>query len=86
MTNGKAQVVFIHGLRLHASSWEPWLGLFTEAGYQTAAHTKSTVKQYRHSTAVTDLQEFDRGHSLTIDGGWHAVASECLTWLAKQGL
>jgi pimeloyl-ACP methyl ester carboxylesterase len=50
------------------------------------AITKSTVKQYRHSTAVTDLEEFDRGHSLTIDGGWHAVASECLTWLAKQGL
>ena len=50
------------------------------------AITKSTVKQYRHSTAVTDLEEFDRGHSLTIDGGWRAVASECLNWLAKQGL
>jgi pimeloyl-ACP methyl ester carboxylesterase len=86
MTNGKAPVVFIHGLWLPASSWEPWLDLFTEAGYRTTAHTKSAVKQYRHSTAVTDLEEFDRGHSLTIDGGWRAVASECLTWLAKQGL
>jgi predicted esterase len=26
--------------------------------------TKSTLKQYRHSDAVTDLEEFDRGHSL----------------------
>jgi pimeloyl-ACP methyl ester carboxylesterase len=49
--------------------------------------TKATVKQYRHSDAVTDLIEFpDRGHSLTIDSGWRAVADECLGWLAKQGL
>ena len=51
------------------------------------AITKSTLKQYRHSGAVTELTEFrDRGHSLTIDGGWRAVAGECLGWLAKQGL
>jgi pimeloyl-ACP methyl ester carboxylesterase len=51
------------------------------------AITKSTLKQYRGSDAVTDLIEFpDRGHSLTIDSGWRAVAGECLSWLAKQGL
>ena len=51
------------------------------------AITKSTFKRYRHSTAVTDLVEFaDRGHSLTIDSGWHEVADACLTWLDKQGL
>ena len=51
------------------------------------AITKATVKQYRHSPAVTDLEEFaDRGHSLTIDGGWRDVADLCLTWLAKQDL
>lgn len=51
------------------------------------AITKSTLKQYRDSDAVTDLVEFpDRGHSLTIDGGWRAVADECLSWLAKQEL
>jgi pimeloyl-ACP methyl ester carboxylesterase len=51
------------------------------------AITKSTLKQYRHSSAVTDLIEFsDRGHSLTIDAGWHEVADACLTWLDKQGL
>jgi esterase/lipase len=49
--------------------------------------TKSTLKQYKHSTAATDLLEFeDRGHSLTIDHGWREVADECLTWLDKQGL
>ena len=51
------------------------------------AITKSTLKQYRHSDAVTDLEEFsDRGHSLTIDAGWAAVAELALTWLSKQGL
>ena len=51
------------------------------------AITRSTLKQYRHSTAVTDLVEFaDRGHSLTVDGGWKDVAERCLTWLAEQGL
>lgn len=48
--------------------------------------TKSTLKQYRHSSAVTDLVEFaDRGHSLTIDSGWPEVADACLNWLDKQG-
>ena len=51
------------------------------------AITKSTLKQYRGSDAVTDLVEFpDRGHSLTIDSGWAAVAGDCLSWLAKQGI
>jgi pimeloyl-ACP methyl ester carboxylesterase len=51
------------------------------------AITKATVKQYRHSSAVTELEEFsDRGHSLTIDSGWREVADLCLAWLGKQGL
>jgi pimeloyl-ACP methyl ester carboxylesterase len=51
------------------------------------AITKSTVKQYRHSSAVTELEEFpDRGHSLTIDSGWRAVADTCLGWLGKHNL
>jgi pimeloyl-ACP methyl ester carboxylesterase len=51
------------------------------------AVTKSTLKQYRHSDAVTDLHEFpDRAHSLTIDHGWRDVAEKCLSWLADQGL
>jgi pimeloyl-ACP methyl ester carboxylesterase len=47
--------------------------------------TRSTLRQYRHSSAVTDLAEFpDRGHSLTVDAGWREVADACLTWLDKQ--
>ena len=48
------------------------------------AITKSTLKQYRHSHAVSDLIEFpDRGHSLTIDHGWREVAAACLDWLGN---
>jgi hypothetical protein len=51
------------------------------------AITRSTLKQYRHSSAVTELTEFaDCGRSLTIDSGWRTVADECLSWLGKQVL
>ncbi|ETK33457.1 alpha/beta hydrolase [Microbispora sp. ATCC PTA-5024] len=51
------------------------------------AVTLATLKQYRHSAAVTDLHEFpDRAHSLTIDGGWREVADVTLAWLARQSL
>jgi pimeloyl-ACP methyl ester carboxylesterase len=50
------------------------------------AVTKSAFKQYKDSTAVTDFMEFpDRGHSLTIDHGWHEIAEASLAWLGKQG-
>jgi pimeloyl-ACP methyl ester carboxylesterase len=49
--------------------------------------TRATLKQYRHSDAVTDFLEFpDRGHSLSIDSGWREVADASLAWLRKQGL
>ncbi len=32
MTAPRTPVVFIHGLWLHATSWTPWLELFTQAG------------------------------------------------------
>ena len=51
------------------------------------AITKSTLKQYRHSDAITDIVEFpDRAHSLTIDHGWREVADATLAWLKVQGI
>ena len=48
--------------------------------------TRSTLKQYRKSTAVTELKQFEgRGHSLTIDHGWRDVADAVLAWLTEQG-
>ena len=51
------------------------------------AVSKSTARRYRRSAATTDVLEFkNRGHSLTIDGGWREVADASLAWLDKQGL
>jgi pimeloyl-ACP methyl ester carboxylesterase len=49
--------------------------------------TRSTLKQYRDSAAVTELKQFQgRGHSLTIDSGWKEVADAVLAWLKTNGL
>ena len=49
--------------------------------------TRSTLKQYRDSTAVTELKQFEgRGHSLTIDSGWQDVADAVLAWLNANRL
>jgi len=49
--------------------------------------TRSTLKQYRDSAAVTELKQFEgRGHSLTIDSGWREVAEATLEWLKANGL
>jgi esterase/lipase len=49
--------------------------------------TRSTLKQYRESTAVTELKHFEgRGHSLTIDNGWKELADAVLEWLHANGL
>ena len=44
--------------------------------------TRSTLKQYRHSEAVTDILEFpDRAHSLTIDQGLARSSRRLPSWL-----
>jgi pimeloyl-ACP methyl ester carboxylesterase len=49
--------------------------------------TRSTLKQYRNSTAVTELKQFEgRGHSLTIDSGWKEVADTVVEWLRAKGI
>ncbi|HZQ89589.1 MAG TPA: alpha/beta fold hydrolase [Gaiellaceae bacterium] len=37
MEAGRAPVVFVHGLWLHATSWTPWIDVFSEAGYAATA-------------------------------------------------
>jgi pimeloyl-ACP methyl ester carboxylesterase len=49
--------------------------------------TRSTLKQYRHSQAATELKHLEgRGHSLTIDHGWGEIADSVLAWLGSQNL
>ncbi|HXO19548.1 MAG TPA: hypothetical protein VOA87_06440 [Thermoanaerobaculia bacterium] len=51
------------------------------------AISRSTVKLYRKSSAVTDFKEFPgRGHSLTVDSGWREVADAALAWLKGRSL
>jgi pimeloyl-ACP methyl ester carboxylesterase len=51
------------------------------------AVTRATLKQYRHSHAVTDIKDFpDKAHSLTIDSGWREVADTSLSWLKEHAL
>jgi len=59
----------------------------TEDNTEPEVIADSTLKLYRSSNAVTEIRKFaDRGHSLTIDGGWREVASETLVWLREKGL
>ncbi len=37
MTNARPPVVFIHGLWLHSTSWQPWIELFEQVGYAATA-------------------------------------------------
>jgi pimeloyl-ACP methyl ester carboxylesterase len=49
--------------------------------------TRSTLKQYRGSHAITELKQFEgRGHSLTIDSGWKELAETILGWLKDHGV
>ncbi|MGY4648730.1 alpha/beta hydrolase [Mycobacterium sp. URHB0021] len=57
----------------------------------TADHTvpfvsaKAAHGLYAKSGAITDFHEFEgRGHSLTIDHGWRAVADTALSWMADR--
>jgi non-heme chloroperoxidase len=52
-----------------------------------AAISRSTLKLYRKSSAVTEIKEFpDRGHSLALDSGWREVADAVLAWLRGHSL
>jgi non-heme chloroperoxidase len=51
------------------------------------AISRSTLKLYRKSPAVTEIKEFpDKGHSLALDSGWRDVADSVLAWLKAHSL
>ena len=60
MTTGNRSAVFIHGLWLHTTSWEPWLDRFRESGYEPVApgwpNEPSTVEEAReHPEVVANI-------------------------------
>lgn len=67
-----AQVVFIHGLWIHPTAWEPWQALFAQAGYETSAPgwpgDRATVAETRSNLAglagvgIDDIMAAYRAH------------------------
>jgi len=60
MTTKPNPVIFIHGLWIHASAWQPWMDLFTERGYAVSAPgwpgDADTVAATRdHAEALNDV-------------------------------
>jgi pimeloyl-ACP methyl ester carboxylesterase len=51
-----------------------------------ASSSRASFKRYQKSSAGTELVEFDRGHSLTLDHGWEEIADHVLGWLEQKGL
>jgi pimeloyl-ACP methyl ester carboxylesterase len=48
--------------------------------------TQEVFGMYSKGPADTELHIFEgRGHSLTLDSGWHDVADVALTWFATKG-
>jgi non-heme chloroperoxidase len=68
-------VLFIHGLWLHASSWQPWVDLFTDAGYAPVApgwpgEPDSVVEANAHPELVANVGIADAAeHFASIAAG-----------------
>src|SRR5689334_10156 len=78
MSLAGSPVVFVHGLWLHASSWNPWVELFREAGFVPSAPgwpgTADTVEETRRQpdqVAGKGIEDVV-GHYAQIIGGLEA--------------
>lgn len=74
MTAPRTPVVFIHGLWLHATSWTPWLELFTQAGYDPIApgwpgepDTPEQARQQPELVADTSIDDATAHYTKIID-------------------
>src|ERR1700722_19621775 len=74
MTAPRTPVVFIHGLWLHATSWTPWLELFTQAGYDPIApgwpgepDTTEQARQQPELVADTSIDDVTAHYIKIID-------------------
>ena len=74
MTAPRTPVVFIHGLWLHATSWTPWLELFTQAGYDPIApgwpgepDTPEQARQQPELVADTSIDDATAHYAKIID-------------------
>ena len=68
-------VVFIHGLWLHATSWNPWIELFREAGYAPIApgwpgepDTVAEAREHPENVANIGINDVTGHYADIIDG------------------
>ena len=63
MSNSNTPVLFIHGLWLHAESWQPWVDLFARHGYDVVApgwpNEPATVAEAREHPELVANQGID---------------------------
>ncbi|HKN44820.1 MAG TPA: alpha/beta fold hydrolase, partial [Propionibacteriaceae bacterium] len=68
-------VVFVHGLWLHATSWNPWIELFREAGYAPIApgwpgepDTVAEAREHPENVANIGINDVTGHYADIIDG------------------
>jgi non-heme chloroperoxidase len=71
MTTPPVPVVFIHGLWIHSTAWQPWLELFRSAGYHPTAPgwpgDSDSVEQTRKNAAAVADKGIDDITSAYLD-------------------
>lgn len=74
MPSTRTPVVFIHGMWLHASCWDPWLELFAAAGYDPIAPgwpgepgTVPEAMQHPELVANTSIDDITAHYTTIID-------------------
>ena len=75
MTATGTPVLFIHGLWLHATSWNPWLEVFSAAGFAPTAPgwpgepaTVAEARQHPEAVAGFGIEEVTLHYKSLIDG------------------
>jgi pimeloyl-ACP methyl ester carboxylesterase len=75
MPDARVPVVFIHGLWLHSTSWEPWAELFRAAGYEPimpewpgVPDSVSAAREHPESQAGVGIDQVIEHHAQVVRG------------------
>ncbi|MCW2701797.1 MAG: alpha/beta hydrolase [Blastococcus sp.] len=74
MTGSRMPVVFVHGLWLHSTSWQPWADRFREAGYEPilpewpgVPDTVAEAREHPESQAGIGIEEVIEHHARVVE-------------------
>ncbi|HEV7622345.1 MAG TPA: alpha/beta hydrolase [Flavisolibacter sp.] len=71
----KRTIVFIHGLWIHASSWQPWMDFFNDNGYQTLNPAWPGDSATVSASRANPQAIANRGVTEVADSYAHVIAS-----------